>query len=196
MPGILIDMTGERYGYLTVLEISDKKQGTHRFWKCKCDCGNIKYVLRRKLIDGTTKSCGCMKGKMISTNNTKHSGKGTRLYGIWTGMKTRIFNPNDHSYHKYGGNGLTMCDEWLDFAKFKEWAMGNGYSDELTIDRIDNSKGYHPDNCRWVDMVVQQNNRTNNVMCVYNGEKVPLNKLYKDLGISRYSCEKKYRRCE
>lgn len=95
----------------------------------------------------------------------------TRLYGIWTGIKTRCFNPNDKKYHVYGGRGISLCDEWKsDFKSFAKWSLENGYEENLSIDRIDSNKNYEPSNCRWTDMKVQQNNRTNNHLVILNGE--------------------------
>lgn len=95
----------------------------------------------------------------------------TRLYGIWGGIKTRCCNPNDKVYSNYGGKGISMSEEWKNnFISFGTWALENGYTDSLTIDRIDPTQGYTPENCRWVDQQTQQNNRTNNHRLEYNGE--------------------------
>ena len=100
-----------------------------------------------------------------------HHGKGTRLYSIWKAMKVRCYNPNFRAYSRYGGRGITVCDEWLhDFPAFREWAIQNGYSDNLTIDRIDNSKGYSPENCRWVSYKTQANNTRRNIVVTIDGE--------------------------
>jgi hypothetical protein len=99
----------------------------------------------------------------------KHGGKGTRLYRIWVGMKRRCYG-NHHESKNYKEHGITLCDEWKDdFAAFRSWSQLHGYSDELTIDRINNNKGYSPDNCRWVDMKTQQNNRRNNYTISIDG---------------------------
>lgn len=105
----------------------------------------------------------------------KHGQCGTRLYNIFRGMKKRCYNKNCKDFYKYGGRGITVCDEWKDsFQAFYDWSIANGYFDNLTIDRIDNNKGYSPDNCRWVDIKTQSNNTRKNVFLTYNGETMTL----------------------
>lgn len=97
-------------------------------------------------------------------------GRGTRLYRIWAHMKDRCKNPNNDSYKYYGGSGIKVCQEWDEFKNFEAWAVANGYSDDLTIDRINVHGDYEPSNCRWADMLTQQNNRRNARKLTYNGE--------------------------
>lgn len=99
---------------------------------------------------GATISCGCYHKDELSKRIKKHGYSETRLYSIWHGMKCRCFTKNHIAYAYYGGRGISICDEWLDFMKFRKWALLNGYSDNLEIDRIDNALGYEPNNCRWV----------------------------------------------
>ena len=108
----------------------------------------------------------------------------TRMYVIWQGMKARCKNPNHASYKYYGGKGVTVCEEWEKFLPFKEWALKNGYTDELTIDRIDNSKGYSPDNCRWIARSEQTKNQTSNVKLIYRGELHTPNEVSRLSGVS------------
>lgn len=128
MPMPLKDMTGERYGKLVVVSrVDDPRHGTR--WLCKCDCGNDKIVVRRHLIRGMTKSCGCSKREFISDARTTHGMRKTRLYRIWTGVKDRCLNENSKYRKRYGGRGITICDEWKDsFEAFRDWALENGYS--------------------------------------------------------------------
>lgn len=146
---------GEKYGRLVVLEKTTEKCGTSYLYKCKCDCGKICLVPSCRL-GVTTFSCGCYKIECHRTHNESN----TRLYNIWSNMKKRCYNINCPKYKIYGGRGISVCDEWRDsYIKFKEWACTNGYSDDLSIDRIDNNGNYEPSNCRWVDNSIQMRNR-------------------------------------
>lgn len=144
------------------------------YWHCICDCGKEIYVRHTRLTHGQ-KSCGCHATKMLVTRNTKHNKRRTKIYTVWRNMRVRCNNPNHKSYLDYGGRGIKVCEEWNDvnngFQSFYEWALSNGYSDNLTIDRIDNNGNYEPNNCRWATAKQQCNNRRNNVLLNYNGEE-------------------------
>lgn len=132
---------------------------------CKCDCGNEKIVQLCKLRNGTTKSCGCLRGQSsIIHHETK-----TRLYRCWQAMKRRCLKTNDDHYQFYGERGIGVCTEWLNYEIFRDWALTNGYTDELTLDRIDVNGNYEPSNCRWVDRKIQANNKRTNHYITYNG---------------------------
>ena len=169
------DFTGRRFGRLTVIERVENyvtpKGKIKSMWGCHCDCGNVKIVTRSALTSGHVKSCGCLSTEMRREIRTSHGKSGTRLYRIWAGMKARCAYPKNISYPRYGGRGITVCDEWLhNFQAFYDWAMANGYRDDLSIDRIDADGNYCPENCRWATPKEQNRNTRSNRYITINGE--------------------------
>jgi hypothetical protein len=150
--------------------VPSHKESKSIYWLCKCDCGKSIEVRGSSLISGHTKSCGCYLSDKLTEKNTKHGGFGTRLYSIWQGMKKRCYVISDKDYHNYGGRGIKICDKWLnDFEAFQKWSLNHGYSNELTIDRINVNGNYEPCNCRWADLLEQNNNkRSNKLLTVAN----------------------------
>ena len=130
------------------------------FVQARCDCGTTRSVRVDNLRKGLSKSCGCLRRERASQVNTTHGMTDSRLYNIWCGMIQRCTNPHQPGFRNYGGRGIWLCDEWRgSFEAFQEWAVGAGYSDELTIDRIDGRRGYCPENCRFTTRTVQNQNR-------------------------------------
>ena len=153
----IIDITGNKYGKLTVIKFDHSNDG-NSYWLCKCECGKETVARGSHLKTGNTKSCGCLS----NTRNVKHNLTYTRLYKTWTNMKGRCYNKKDKNYKHYGGRGIKICDEWRNnFINFYNWSITHGYRDDLTIDRIDVNGNYEPENCRFITIKEQQSNKRN-----------------------------------
>lgn len=165
-------MIGKKFGKLTVLSECKKRANNGKIrYKCECNCGNITNVIGENLRRGITKSCGCLLKEIVSKRSTTHGKRDTRIYSIWCHMKARCYNINEPRYKDYGWRGIKICDEWLtDFMVFFDWAMSHGYNDTLTIDRIDVNGNYEPNNCRWITLKQQQENKRNSLKFTYKGE--------------------------
>lgn len=183
----LRDLAGQHFGRLTVLHRApNRKDASGRsrtYWTCQCECGKIFDVLADNLMYGRQVSCGCYKREINHNLKTTHGETNTRLYGIWLSMKRRCDTPSLVAYPDYGGRGISVCEEWVNsYTAFRDWAMENGYDENLSIDRIDNNGNYCPDNCRWVDCVAQANNRRSNVILEYHGESHNITEWARILG--------------
>lgn len=152
-----INETGNRYGRLVVIKQAgrNKKGKGAVLWECLCDCGNIRTVIGYDLRRGHTTSCGCYQREKA----TKHGYCEKKIYGVWKAMKYRCLNKNGSAYKHYGGRGIKVCKEWLEFLPFYEWAMSHGYKEKLTIERIENNGNYEPDNCTFATWQEQSRNK-------------------------------------
>lgn len=172
-----VDRIGERFGRLIIVEEKEPKlykpRTYARIFLCKCDCGNMVVASYTNLKAGNVRSCGCLKkdcGKGILSNESQNQDK-LRLHMIWKSMKNRCSANSGKHYKNYKLRSISVCEEWKnDFNTFYEWAINNGYYPTLSIDRIDGTKGYSPDNCRWATAKMQANNIRTNVIITYNGE--------------------------
>lgn len=185
------DISGKKFNMLTVIEpvrIMDnrnRKNGTIK-WNCLCECGNTTILTKYLITSGTVKSCGCYKTQKMKNGelHLKHGYAKTRIYRIWNLMKERCKNKNNPSFMNYGGRGITLCKEWESFDPFCKWAMSHGYSDKLSIDRIDVNGDYCPENCRWATAKEQSRNKRTNREIEYNGKTMLLKDWANELNIS------------
>lgn len=151
-------MAGKRYGRLVVIERAGSRR-KRALWKCRCDCGNFALVTGDDLRTGGTRSCGCLGAERRVEANVKHGYCGTRIYRIWKGMLARCRNKGSTDFKWYGAKGVSVCEEWLSFENFKNWAFSNGYTESLTLDRVNVYGNYEPSNCRWATVSEQNANR-------------------------------------
>ena len=168
----LIDLTGQKFGRLTVIERSYIPSKKTR-WLCKCDCGETRHVLSYQLRSGKTKSCGCFSKDFARENFSTHNLSKEKLYFVHNTMNMRCHNENSTEYKNYGARGISVCDEWRGrqgVVNFYNWSLSNGYKEGLQIDRIDVNGNYEPNNCRWVSSKEQSINKRTNHLLNYNGE--------------------------
>lgn len=176
---------GQKFGRLTVVGF-ERKTGAGRGWNwiVKCDCGTTYAADPYAVKTGNTKSCGCLKNEIAGARLRKHRRKTTeykRLYEIFSGMKKRCYSESAPRYKDYGGRGISVCEEWMNsddgFDRFVDWALASGYSDELTIDRIDVDGNYSPENCCWLTRKQQNRNKRETLWVNYRGERVKLREI-------------------
>lgn len=173
---------GDRFGRLVIVEKTERRQGSHAMYLCKCDCGGTKTVQSANLTNGNTRSCGCLATETNLRRLTTHGGTHTRLYSIWHGVIQRCENKNAPAYPLYGGRGISVCQEWKNFAVFRK-DMSDGYDDSLELDRIDNDGNYTKENCRWATKREQCRNRRNNRLVTFRGKTKTLVAWAEELGL-------------
>lgn len=179
---------GAKFDRLTL--IKEVKKGK---WLCRCDCGKEKVIASNHIGYNHTKSCGCLNREII----TKHGQSKNRIYNTYQAMKDRCMNEKSQFYKNYGGRGIRICDEWLGengFKNFYEWAMQNGYTNKLTIDRIDVNGNYEPNNCRWTTMKVQNNNLRSNRRITIDGVTHTISEWSEIVGINRGTISSRLRK--
>lgn len=173
---------GTKFGRWTII---GDGQGRHK-WLCKCDCGTVKEVDRYCIMSGGSVSCGCYRADLMRGEPISHEKK--VLKSRYKGIKRRCYSPTHSIYFKYGAKGIGMCDEWKNsFESFYQWAIANGFREDLTIDRIDCKGNYCPENCRWVDKYVQANNKSNVKKYLYNDQMLTIPQISELCGIDANS---------
>lgn len=176
-----LDLTGQRFGLLTVISFSGIAERSRTLWHCVCDCGNPINMVGKNLKSGNTRSCGCLKRSIISKRMKVHGKSATPEFRIWCGMRKRCNNKNAQNYQRYGAKGITICDSWHSFQNFLR-DMGLRPSDKHTIERIDNTKGYSPDNCTWATIAEQNRNTSRNRYIEFAGRRQCLSDWATELG--------------
>lgn len=194
--GAFRDLAGMTFGRLSVIDVSHRTQANKIVWNCKCECGNNATAQTQHLLDGRRVSCGCAKRpetRMRPIRYKTHNKTNTTEFRIWTGIKTRCFNKNDHAYVDYGGRGITMCERWKD--SFDNFLSDMGERPKgKSLDRIDNNKGYFPDNCRWATQKQQCNNKRNNTKLTFNGELLTITEWSARTGINKHTLADRVRK--
>lgn len=190
-------MPNNKYNRLTIIKVINKNG--RKYAICKCDCGNIKTIEYNKVVRGLTKSCGCLskeKAKKQGLCNRKYNLEDKELWKRWRCIKQRCSKSSDKK-NRYYDRGIDLCFSWkTDFNSFKEWALDNGWKVNLTIERIDNNKGYSPENCIWCDRKRQARNRENSHFVLYKGKKITISELSDIVGINYKTLYGKIRKLE
>lgn len=185
----LIDMTGQVFGRLTVMEYIGR-QFNSSTWRCQCECGKTSVVQASALKSGSVLSCGCYRKDRMSTLTLSHGERGGENrgnsveYKAWDGMISRCHNQTDKNWKWYGARGITVCEQWRnDFSAFLR-DMGRRPAARMSIDRKDGNGHYEPSNCRWATPIEQARNRSNNRIVEYGGSSMPLSAAAEAAGIS------------
>ncbi len=197
------NLTGRTFGRLTVLKEADERsKNGYVQWVCQCSCRDKTVVIipSYRLRSGHTRSCGCLQRDTVANGNICRekypvTERSTRLYRIWRGILARTSYDSQTCYKNYGGRGITMCDEWRDnFISFRNWALSNGYADDLSIDRLDNDGDYTPSNCKWSTRKEQNNNQRSNLVLSFDGKTHTASQWAELMGITKSCIYKRIRR--
>lgn len=193
------DLTGEVFGRLTVLGKTERMSGRKSYWSCRCECGKQKEVRSDCLTRSVkpVKSCGCIRDEQAVKNivkNHSHKESKTHLHHLWIRMKQRCTNPKTTRFEDYGGRGIRVCDEWLKYENFRDWAYRSGYKEGLSIERVNVNGNYEPFNCTWIPLLEQANNRRTTVWVEYNGKKQNLKQWSDELNINYGTLNSRYQR--
>lgn len=170
---------GMRFGKWIVLSQSTNRGNRHH-WFCRCDCGTERSVCGKNMATGISTNCGCVRKQSLPASRKKHGESQSSLYKRWKAMVQRCTKSSDRNFPNYGGRGIRVCREWLQFEPFRDWALQHGYDGSLTLDRIDNNQGYAPENCRWVSQIDNCNNKRGNLWIEAFGERKTLSEWSRD----------------
>jgi hypothetical protein len=188
-PRTVKDLTGMIFERLTVTGYHGRDRQNLNTWKCQCECGKEIITRGSSLNSKNTTSCGCLRIERTKKACTTHGLSGgrkhcPRIYRIWKNMKSRCGNPKTPRYERYGGRGISVCEPWnSSYLNFYLWCVSSGYQEDLTLDRIDNDKGYSPDNCRWATMSEQGLNRSDNHLVLSGGRSMTIKEWSEVTGI-------------
>lgn len=182
-----LDLTGQRFGRLTAMELLPERKNNNRVWRCRCDCGGTADVVVSCLGRGNTRSCGCLQRETAANtgrdSGTKHGKCYSPEYVAWRNMHQRCYNPKRTSYEEYGGRGISVCERWHTFENF--YADMGKRPKNFSLDRIDFDGHYEPGNCRWATHETQQNNRRDTRILEFRGRKQSIAQWAREVGMSK-----------
>lgn len=179
----LIDITGQRFGRLIVID----HQYRDEKWRCRCDCGKFAYATGTDLRRGCTRSCGCLRAEAVASGLSRtHGMHGTPEYETWRGMRERCLNPNHGSYARYGGRGITVCASWENSFEAFLADMGPRLTG-CTLDRINNDGPYSPENCRWATTIQQARNKSHHRLIEVDGQVMTASAFAETLGVGMWT---------
>jgi len=188
------DLTGKKFGMLTVESFAYTNKARKAYWDCLCDCGERKVVAGDKLRGGRTKSCGCLQNKLRKdgSNHRTHGMTNTKLYTVWCNMKARCYSVNNDMFYNYGKRGISVCEEWKNsFENFLKWAIDSGYVEGLSIERIDVDGNYEPANCTWVPLKKQSLNQRRSHKITAFGKTMTIKEWADETGLKYDTIERR-----